>query len=176
MPESNIAWFGLLGAIVGAIPALIGAVVPWVRDRDRIATAKRTMELAKLEVEFVSAWIDAASKLSGDEMDAQKAVARARLYRLLGDSAPLELRSDVGPTGSVKGKGRAAFLIYLGFYCFMIFGASIDDSKGVSLSHLVNELRGVGGPVLLVLAMPLVALLVRWRRYAKRVKLEQGSA
>ena len=38
MAESSIAWFGLIGVIVGAVPAMIGAVVPWLRDRDRIAT------------------------------------------------------------------------------------------------------------------------------------------
>lgn len=176
MADFNIAWLGLLGAVVGAVPALIGAVVPWLRDRDRISTEKRAFELAKLEVEFVSAWIDAASKLSGDEVEAPKAIARARLYRLISDKPSGELRSSVGPSGSAKGKGRAAFFIYLGFYCFMVFGASIDESDNVSLSHLVKELSGDGMYALIVFAVPLVPLLIRWRRSVKLARLEPGSA
>ena len=168
MSEFNIALLGLLGAVVGAVPVLVGVVGAWFKDRDRIATEKRTLELAKLEVEFVSAWIDTAAKFSGDEVETQKAMARARLCRLLADEAPTEMRSSGGPIRSAKGTGRTAFLIYLGFYCFMIFGASIDDDNNVSLSHLMNELQGEGAGAMTVLAVPLVVLLVRWRRLVKR--------
>ena len=50
MSEFNIALLGLLGAVVGAVPVLVGVVGAWFKDRDRIAAEKRTLELAKLEV------------------------------------------------------------------------------------------------------------------------------
>ncbi len=169
MSETNIALFGLIGAIVGAIPALLGVVVPWLRDRDRTSTDRRNIELAKAEVELISTWLDAVNKVPGDEHGNIKALARERLYRLLDVSAPIVHQRDMVPAVAAGERPkRGAFFIYLGFYCFLLFGASIDDSNNVSLSHLLSEATGEGAAPLIVLCVPLIFLFIRWRRSVKK--------
>ena len=60
MSEGTIAFFGLIGAAIGAIPGVLGVVIPWLRNRDKNSQAMRELDLAKKEVEFVSAWLEAA--------------------------------------------------------------------------------------------------------------------
>jgi hypothetical protein len=163
MNEFNIAWFGLLGAAIGAIPSLLSVVIPWLRDRDKLATDKRALEVAKIEVEFISSWIDAAAKLPGADMDPYKAFARERLSRLLGSPAPPPKTAPLTAGEKVRVKGGFAFLVYLGFYCFLLFGASIDSANNVSFGHLLDELMGDSGGVYLFLLVPLIVFFLRWR-------------
>ena len=176
MNDFSIALLGLLGAIAGTLPGLIGAVRTWLRERDRTAKRRRAVELAKLEVEFISSWMDAASKLTGEEIEARKAMAQERLLLLMSGETQVQPESRDASREVAKVKGKTAFLMYLGFYCFMIFGASIDDSDNVSITHLVSEIQGDGLVAMTILAIPLVLLLIRWRRSLRQARAMQESA
>jgi hypothetical protein len=168
----NIAMYGLIGAIIGAIPALLGVVAPWLRDRDRVSTEKRRIELAKAEVEFISAWLDAVEKAPGDNVKTIKLLALDRLSQLFDSNTQNVFQDSAAPQGANDIKSsrlkRGAFFVYLGFYCFMILGMSTDDSKNPSFSTLLKDIRSDGGFTLILFSIPLIWLFIRSRRPVKR--------
>lgn len=172
MSSSLIPLFGLIGAIIGAVPGLLGAIIPWLRDKDRVAQKKRDLEVAKLEVELIAAWIDAISKVPDQTVETLKSHARTRLLQIL--DTGLRAPDVVGSAKPVAAQAavhiirpwatRISFYTYLGFYVFLLLGASIDDAKGVSLSHLFSELtHSPGSYTMVVLSIPLAILFWRWR-------------
>lgn len=169
MADSNVAIYGLIGAAIGAVPALISAVGPWMRARDRIARERRLMELAKLEVEFVSSWLDAADKLEGADLADQRRQARERLGQLIGGGATAISVSVAGEPEVQEGRapvqGRTGFLVYLGFYAFMLFGNSLDEHDNPSMDYFLHQM-GELWPAALVFAAPLAWLGLRWYRSA----------
>lgn len=175
MNEVSIAWFGLIGAIVGAVPGLLGVVVPWLKDRDRTSAQKRYIELAKAEVELISAWLDAIGKVAGDKHENVRDRARERLDRLFCIEATLAEREDIGTTAPSGDRPKStAFFVYLGFYCFLLFGTSIDDSGNASIDQLLMEASGEGMGALIVMFVPLLLLFIRWRRSIKRTHIGSG--
>ena len=162
MSEGTIAFFGLIGAAIGAIPGVLGVVIPWLRNRDKNSQAMRELDLAKKEVEFISAWLEAASSIA-DEED-RKAIqreARARLDSLM--SANRIATQAVEAQEKPRRKGSMALLMYLGFFLFMMFGASIDEQNNSSIGKLLSELAAET-EVFVLFTLPLVFLLWRWHR------------
>jgi hypothetical protein len=162
------AWLGLISAAVGATPAVFGVVMPWLRDRDRIATERRRLELAKVEVDFIAAWLDAAAKLSGPDFETMKAEARERLNRLLEPRAQATL-SPADHAASRRSRWLSwAFYDCLGLYSFMLLGASVDESDNISLAHFFEEFKGDGLTAIVLFAIPLVGLYIARRLAARR--------
>ena len=168
MSEGTIAFFGLIGAAIGAIPGVLGVVIPWLRNRDKNSQAMRELDLAKKEVEFISAWLEAASSIA-DEED-RKAIqreARARLDSLMSankaTSESLIATQAVEAQEKPRRKGSMALLMYLGFFLFMMFGASIDEQNNSSIEKLLSELAAET-EVFVLFTLPLVFLLWRWHR------------
>jgi hypothetical protein len=168
MSDVSIALLGLIGAAMGAVPGILGAVIPWLRNKDNVARAMRDRELALKEIEFVSAWHKAMSDILPEEdLKSLKAEARSRLNALLlFNKPPTELiESPKSPETQMKPakKGRMMFFTYLGFYVFMMFGASIDDDSKSSFSYLISKITTESGAFMFgILSIILVILFLRW--------------
>ena len=168
--EGTIAFFGLIGAAIGAIPGMLGVVVPWLRNRDKTSRAMRDLDLAKKEVEFISAWLDAVAAITDEEeRKAAQKDARARLDSVM--CASREASDSLVATQIAdrqekrQRKGSILLFAYLGFYLFMLLGASIDENDDVSLAHFVKELGSEDTvAALIVFALPLLFLAWRWHR------------
>lgn len=156
-----------IGAILGAVGAIMPHLIPWFRDRDHIAKTRKRIESAKLEVDFITSWMAAASEFSGDEIEEKKSQAKKQLVRLL-DASEITPFQD----NEVQEKPKAGLLVsiasygYLGFYLFMVFGASIDDSNNSSISQLLSE----DNPV--ILSIMLVPLLILF--YTRRLSIAKN--
>jgi len=142
--NTSIALFGLLGALAGTVPGLLGVLFGWLKSRDTITKAMKKVELSKAEVEFTSSWIDTMSKVSdGDELETQKALAKNRLDELMQmtneDIDEIE-QSKQTTANKPKEKSSVAFYVYSGFYFFLLLGASVDAQDNFSLSFFLNEL------------------------------------
>ncbi len=161
---------GLIGAAIGVIPALIGVIIPWLRNRDKTSQAMRDLDLAKKEVEFILAWLEAASSISDDvDRKSIQSDARSRLNSLMSASTEtsesLLSHQIAHRKEKPRRKGSLLLFSYLGFYLFMLFGASIDDQNNVSLTHLIAEIFSEDGwIILIVFGLPLVFLFLRWYR------------
>ena len=58
--------FAALGALLGAITAIITQLIPWLKNRDDMEQDRMKLELAKMEVEFITSWIKTANEFIGD--------------------------------------------------------------------------------------------------------------
>ncbi len=58
--------FAALGALLGAITAIITQLIPWLKNRDDMEQDRKKLELAKMEVEFITSWIKTANEFIGD--------------------------------------------------------------------------------------------------------------
>lgn len=169
MTDNSIAMFGLIGAAIGAVPGILGVLIPWLRNRDDVARASRNLELARKEVEFIGSWLKTMSEVCNEsEMASLKLQARQRLDQLLvaGDEASAQLQPPP-PEAVPAPKRRLGMLsyVYLGFFGFMMFGASIDENDEVSLDYFLQEISsGDGQTALIVFAIPLLFILFRWWR------------
>lgn len=165
--STNIALFGLIGALVGAIPGILGVLFNWLKSRDTVSRSMKRMELAKAEVDFISAWLKTVSTLADDEslMSLQN-TARTRLDRLMQiteQEVEVKTEESIEAKESPKKIKRSLwFYIYTGFFFFMLLGASINDQGNVSFEQLKNELSGDGGIALIVFGIPWVILFVRY--------------
>jgi len=65
--NTNIALFGLIGALLGAIPGMLGVLFSWLKSRDSASRSLKNIEPAKAEVDFISAWLEIVSTLVDDE-------------------------------------------------------------------------------------------------------------
>lgn len=168
MTDNSIAMFGLIGASIGAIPGILGVLIPWLRNRDDVARASRNLELARKEVEFIGSWLQTMSEVcSESEMASLKLQARQRLDQLLvaGDEASAQLQPPPAAAPAPKRRLGTLSYVYLGFFGFMMFGASIDENDEVSLDYFLNEISGGDGQMaLIVFAVPLLFIFYRWWR------------
>jgi len=165
--STNIALFGLIGALVGVVPGILGVLFSWLRSRDSVSRSLKNIELAKAEVDFISAWLKTVSTLVDDEsLKPLQETARNRLDRLMDlTEEGIEERTDesLETKASPKQVKRSFwFYIYTGFFFFMLFGSSIDDQNNVSYEYFINELSGEGGFAILFFGIPWVILFVRY--------------
>ncbi|MDP1535175.1 MAG: hypothetical protein Q8L92_16490 [Rubrivivax sp.] len=165
MNDLNTELLAPLGALLGAIGAVGQLLMPWLRDRSQSAKERKRIEFAKLEVDFISAWMAAASAFSGDDIDAKKTEAKKRLALLL---AP----SEIDPAMSLQqsNEPRAGILVsiafysYLGFFLVLVLGASVDKpTNELSIKALFTESNMT---MLLIVAVP-QAILFYLRRRSK---------
>lgn len=169
-PSSSIAIFGLIGALIGAAPAVLGVLFPWLKGRDAVSRSLKKIELLKAEVDFISAWTQAISSVTEhDELKVKKETARARLDDLMQISekeiSETSTEAQKIQSGSVKKRKSLAFYIYSGFFFFMLFGSSINDDDNPSLSYMIDELTSSDGLAgLIVFGIPWVFLFIRWYR------------
>ena len=164
-----------VGAILGAVGAIVPHIIPWFRGREKLLRERKRIEFAKLEVDFISAWIAAASAFSGQEIEEKKSQAEKQLVQLLG---PSEIISNKPQQESDKPRAgilvSIAFYGYLGFYLFLVFGASIDRStNNPSITELLSEDNPI---LLLIFLVPLLILFfVRRRSKAKNIRMSNAA-
>ncbi len=166
-PGSNIAIFGLIGALIGAVPAVLGVLFTWLKGRDAVSRSLKKMELLRAEVDFISAWTEAVSSVvEHDELNIRKETARTRLDELMQiTEKDISENSKELKIDSVKKRKSLALYIYSGFFSFVIFGSSIDDDDNPSLSYMIDEITSSDGATgIIVIAIPWVFLLIRWYR------------
>jgi hypothetical protein len=166
-PSSNIAIFGLIGALIGAVPAVLGVLFTWLKGRDTVSRSLKKIELLKAEVDFIKAWTEAISSVvEHDELKSRKEAARARLDDLMQitEKDLSETCQDI-QSDSVTTRKSLGFYIYSGFFFFIIFGSSINDDDIPSLSYMIDELTSSDGvSMLIVIGIPWLILLIRWYR------------
>ena len=174
--SSTIALFGLIGALVGAVPGMLGVVFTWLKNRDSITRSLRKIELAKAEVEFISKWLEVASTLDKEKtLENHRQTARIRLDKLMTQAEAEEERRTVESIEVEETPKRIrknmGLYIYSGFFFFLLFGASIDkETNNPSLSHLLEEVTTFpGASAILVFGLPWVYfftryLIGRWKR------------
>lgn len=168
--SSNIAIFGLIGALIGAVPGVLSVLFSWLKGRDAVSKSLKKMELLKAEVDFISAWTDAVTSVTEpNELRERKDAARERLDALMkiseGDVQEVTDESRQVKTLSVRKRKSFGFYVYTGFFFFMLFGASINDQNKPSLSNLVDELTSSDGATAVILfGIPWLILLIRWYR------------
>lgn len=174
MPEgstTNIALFGLIGAVVAAAPGMLGVLSAWLKNRDAISQAMRNIELAKAEVEFVSAWLEVAAGLDDDESFAhRKEQARTRLDRLMQiNEGEVERREVETAARTEEGKSHhLGFYIYSGFFFAMLLGSGVNDQDELSFEYFRQEMVGEGGVVILIFGIIWIALFVKYLRSRRR--------
>lgn len=143
--SSNIALFGLIGALIGTVPGVLGVLFTWLKSRDAVTRSIKNIELAKIDVEFTSAWVAAVSSVADEEMlQARKEFALARLDKLMRlaeiDTAERAVESLEIEASPKKAPKPLVFYIYSGFFFFVLFGASIDEQDNVSLSYFITDI------------------------------------
>ena len=175
--NTNIALFGLIGALVGAVPGILSVLITWLKGRDAVSRSLKNIELAKAEVEFISIWLDTVSGLVVDEsLETRKEAARSRLDRLMqltAESIEERLDESTQHKGTpVKTSKDLWFYVYSGFFFFVIFGAGIDEKDEFSIPHLISEVTGDGALPMLVLGSIWAFLFVRFilSRVAKQAE------
>jgi hypothetical protein len=77
---------GLIGAALGALVSLLKEVISWIEDRGALNKEKKHIDNAKMEIDFIVAWMEAASKFSGEDIESHKLVAKNRLTSLISPS------------------------------------------------------------------------------------------
>lgn len=175
MPEgtaTNIALFGLIGAIVAAAPGMLGVLAAWLKNRDSISQAMRNIELAKAEVEFISAWLEVSAGLDADEsLEHRREQARTRLDRLMQVNEGEVKRREVETAARTDaGKTRhLGFYIYSGFFFAMLLGSAVNDQDDFSLDYFMQEMAGDGGVVILVFGIPWLIVFVKYLRSRRRL-------
>ena len=171
MAETSIGAIALIGALIGAVPAILGVVIPWVRSRDLVARSNREVELAKNRVEFMENWLKAKHLSSTpEEYESLKVHMGQQLDGIL-ESLGAALTPDPTSVGSVTPSPRARryrtfFYVTSGFYVFLIFGSSIDEQENSTFPQLMKELQNDTGLYVFFL-LPVVVSLILWLR-AKR--------
>jgi hypothetical protein len=169
---TNIALLGLIGAIVAAAPGLLGVLATWVKNRDDISRAMRNLELAKTEVEFISAWLEVSAGLDADEsLEHRREQARTRLDRLMQVNEVEVERREVEKTARTEvGKtSHLGFYIYSGFFFAMLLGSGIDDQDEFSFEYFKQEMAGEGGVVILLFGIVWLVLFVKSFRSRRRL-------
>lgn len=169
--SANLAIFGLIGAIIGTVPGILGALITWMKGRDSISKSLKKIELLKAEVDLISAWTEAMSSVVGnDELKVRRESVRVRLDALMQQITEEDIIENSNEIRKIqrapeKKRKSLAFYIFSGFFFFMIFGASIDDEDNPSSTHLVHELTSSDGATAIIFfSIVWVILLIRWYR------------
>jgi len=102
--------YGLVGALFGVVAAIVPHIIPWLTDRGKLARERKRMEFAKLEVDFISAWMEAASSYTDDEIEKRKNHAKAHLVNLL-DSPELLTNKHYAQTEKSKTKYNIKYFV-----------------------------------------------------------------
>jgi len=152
-----------VGAILGALGAILPQVIPWLTERSNLGRESKRIDIAKKEIEFISTWMEAAADFSGPEIEDKKRQAESQLASLLVPPSTALSHPESG-LESIKGKpsilSNIAFYGYLGFYLFLVFGASIED--GTNDSSLEELSKNFG--MIITFLVPLVILFFVRRR------------
>lgn len=142
--NTSIALFGLIGALAGTIPGLLGVMFGWLKSRDTITKAMKKVELSKAEVDFTCSWVDTISKVTeGAELEQRKALAKSRLDELMKithqDINEIE-QTEQTTSNKPKQKGSLPFYIFSGFTFFILLGASVDERDNFSIDYFIHQL------------------------------------
>ncbi|MEH6651515.1 MAG: hypothetical protein V7707_15925 [Motiliproteus sp.] len=158
----TIAMFGLVGALLGAVPGILGVFFTWLRNRDSVQRSLKKVELAQAEVELIGSWLTVVSKLDDDDFLQQKQqTARDRLDGLMA-SIDAQLERDVVDTVAQRKPQRSlGFYIYSGFFFAMLLGTAVDDNDDFSWDYFAAAIVGEDGFILLLFALPWLYLLVK---------------
>lgn len=169
MAETNIGAFALIGALIGAVPAVLSVVMPWLRSRDYVARSNREVELAKNRVEFIASWLDAKKASSTpEEFEVLKRRVGERLDGIL-ESSEAALAPGLVPEPEARSstprvrRNRTFFYVAFGFFAFLVFGSSVDDDGNSTWSQLVNSLEADTGMYVFFL-LPVAWTLFLWMR------------
>ena len=94
MASMNAAELGLIGACLGLLPPTIGAIVSWLRSRDKMNVIRQKEELRKIQIESLSSWIDVALKIPDKDIsDRHIASATEKLEDLVNEA--IEVRVEL---------------------------------------------------------------------------------
>lgn len=173
--SSNIALFGLIGALAGTIPGLLGVFFGWLKSRDSLTRTQKSIEVAKAEVDFISEWVKAAESTSeGEELSTRKQLARDRLDALLKvteeDAERISKSTREIKTSEVSSKKSLAFYIYSGFFFFLLLGSAVDENDDFSISYFMSEMMSEDGAITVAaFGIPWIIWFIhRWRVKNKR--------
>lgn len=161
----TIALFGLVGALLGAIPGILGVFFNWLRNRDSVQRSLKKVELAQAEVELIGSWLSVVSKLDDEAYFQQKQqTARERLDGLMG-SIDIEIeRAVVDPSEQRKPQRSLGFYIYSGFFIALLLGTAVNDNDDFSWDYFTAAIVGEEGFILLLFALPWLYLLAKQLR------------
>lgn len=161
-----------VGAIIGALSALMPQLLPWLKDRDNLSKNKKKIESAKLEMEFITSWMSASSQFSGEDIELKKAQAKIQWMNLLDVSA---ITSQQDSDSEEQEKPSAGILInlvfytYMGLYSFLVLGSALDDDGDISPSVLLTD----DNPTFLLVFFIPLAVIYYFRRRSVANKIKQ---
>ncbi|MDD5579785.1 MAG: hypothetical protein PHY16_10965 [Methylobacter sp.] len=143
---------GIIALLPLLLPLIKDELIPFIKGRNAFNKEKKHIESAKIEIDFIVAWMEAASKFSGEDIENYKLMAQDRLGSLL---SPPPVVHKGKPGWLING----VFWVYCGFYLFVILAVTIGNGKKeLGSQDIIYGLIG--------LLVPLISLffLKEWSR------------
>jgi len=164
-------------ALVGALSALIPAILSWMKTRDEASKAKLKLDAVKSEMEFITSWYKASDLFSGQDVEDKKEHAKLRFLNILDESdftekAKAEQAAELEkPSASLI--TNIALIFYGMFYFVMVLGSMLNENGSFDSSQMTADGNFV---FLAVLAVPFAVIFYFRQRSIKKKLLSIRKA